>query len=242
MTRIAPPTLARRWRPRAPLTLTIAVAGLATVLHGVQLFERVVPPGTAGQARLEGPIASAYAEEPKPPATSAGVRTAMREPLASGSVAARPGERGGAPPGATPDPKTFGMLADLAISLAERERGIERREAALALREQALQAVETRIEQRLTQLEGYRTEVAQLIQQVSAEDAAKLAQLVKVYETMKAKEAAAVFDGMDRAVILKLAKRMREPKLSAIFGQMEPARARDITTELAMTTPVPPTP
>jgi len=72
--------------------------------------------------------------------------------------------------------------------------------------------------------------------QVSARDEAELAQLAKVYETMKAKQAAAVFDGLEREILLALARRMRDTKLAAILALMEPARARQVTMALAADT------
>jgi flagellar motility protein MotE (MotC chaperone) len=62
---------------------------------------------------------------------------------------------------------------------------------------------------------------------------ANWAGLVKVYETMKPREAAAIFNEMDMPVLLQVMDRMKDAKAAQILGAMQPDRARSITAQLA---------
>ena len=56
---------------------------------------------------------------------------------------------------------------------------------------------------------------------------------MKVYETMKPRDAALIFNDMDMPVLLQIVDRMKEAKAAAILGSMLPDRARSLTSQLA---------
>src|SRR4051794_17539474 len=64
--------------------------------------------------------------------------------------------------------------------------------------------------------------------------------LVKVYEAMKAKSAALIFDPMGLDLLLPIVRGMRETKVAAIVAEMDPAKARALTAELAGSREPPP--
>ncbi len=57
--------------------------------------------------------------------------------------------------------------------------------------------------------------------------------LVKVYETMKPKDAANIFNDLQMPVLLQVLDRMKDSKTAAVMAAMNPDRARDVTAELA---------
>jgi flagellar motility protein MotE (MotC chaperone) len=61
---------------------------------------------------------------------------------------------------------------------------------------------------------------------------AKVASLVKIYENMKPKDAARIFEALDMDTLLLVAERMKERKLAPVMAQMNSERAKDITVEL----------
>ena len=128
---------------------------------------------------------------------------------------------------------TTGVLEDVATDLMRRRQALEEREAALVIREAALAVTKSKLATQIDQLDSLKNEIASMIEEVEADEEERLRQLVKVYETMKSKQAAAIFDRLDPDVMLKVAVRMRETKLSGILARMEPARARYLTAELA---------
>ena len=57
--------------------------------------------------------------------------------------------------------------------------------------------------------------------------------LVKVYENMKAKDAAQIFNTLDMDILIEVMGRMSERKLSPVLAEMDPDRARSVTIFLA---------
>lgn len=117
--------------------------------------------------------------------------------------------------------------------LAERRARLEERERALELREALLENAKAEIEARLVELQEIRAEIEGRLGGQDEGEEAKLASLVKIYETMKPKAAALIFDRLDMAVLLQVVERMREPRASDVIARMDPTKARQLTTELA---------
>ena len=57
--------------------------------------------------------------------------------------------------------------------------------------------------------------------------------LVKIYEAMKPKDAARIFEQLDIDTILLVAERMKERRLAPVMAQMNPEKAKDITIKLS---------
>ena len=57
--------------------------------------------------------------------------------------------------------------------------------------------------------------------------------LVKMYEAMKPRDAALIFNDLDLPVLLPVLDRMKEAKAAPILSAMTPDRARLVTGELA---------
>jgi flagellar motility protein MotE (MotC chaperone) len=56
---------------------------------------------------------------------------------------------------------------------------------------------------------------------------------VKVYEAMKPRDAATIFNDLGMPVLLAVVDRMKETKAAAILAAMTPEKARDVTMQLA---------
>src|SRR3546814_19626533 len=57
--------------------------------------------------------------------------------------------------------------------------------------------------------------------------------LVKIYESMKPKDAARIFEHLDMEVLLEVVERMKERKTAPILAELDPERASTVTLELA---------
>lgn len=117
--------------------------------------------------------------------------------------------------------------------LANRRKIIEKREKELMTREALLRAAEQEIDRKYQELSGLRKEIEGLLVQQSEEEQARIASLVKIYEGMKPKDAARIFDTLDLDVLIAVMSQMSERKLSPILAAMNPERARTITIMLA---------
>jgi flagellar motility protein MotE (MotC chaperone) len=60
----------------------------------------------------------------------------------------------------------------------------------------------------------------------------QLDNLVKIYETMKAKEAAKIFESLDMPTLLGVVERMKPARVAVIMAEMNPEKAKDITVAL----------
>ncbi|MBK5948410.1 hypothetical protein CH339_21725 [Rhodobium orientis] len=117
--------------------------------------------------------------------------------------------------------------------LGERHETLKSREEDLKLREQLLRAAEERLEQRVTELKKLEKTISAGVEQKKEEKSAKLADLVKMYETMKPKAAAKIFDRLDLLVLVPVAKQMKPQKLGDVMARMTPEAAEKLTVALA---------
>ena len=122
---------------------------------------------------------------------------------------------------------------DLLQQLAERRQVLESREQEFELRTGLLAAAESRIDKKVEELKVLRETISGLIKTFDAQQDAKLLSLVKIYENMKPKEAARIFEALEMDTLLEVAERMKERKLAPIMAKMHPEKARDMTVELS---------
>ena len=71
------------------------------------------------------------------------------------------------------------------------------------------------------------------IGQADAQQQAENDRLIRVYEAMKPKDAAARFSLLEDSVRIPIALKMKEKSLSAILAQMSPPEAKALTERLA---------
>ncbi|WP_075215642.1 MotE family protein [Mongoliimonas terrestris] len=118
-------------------------------------------------------------------------------------------------------------------TLSGRRSELDKREDDLMLRLKLLEAAEQRLQKRVDELKSIETQItaARQTEDTGAEERVK--SLVTMYENMKPKAAAAVFDTLDLPILLDLAKTMQPKKMAAILAQMSPANAARLTTALA---------
>ena len=132
------------------------------------------------------------------------------------------------------DPTLFTQSEiDLLQDLAERREKIEKTEQQIALKQGLLQAAETRIEKRVSELKQLELTIKGLIKDHDDQQEKKMNSLVKIYEAMKPKDAARIFEQLDIDTILLVAERMKERRLAPVMAQMNPEKAKDITIKLS---------
>lgn len=125
-------------------------------------------------------------------------------------------------------------------SLSKRRDEMEKRARELDMREQLLAAAEKRVQDRIDELKALEKKVNVDIGQSDAKNEARLVSVVKMYEAMKPKDAARIFERLDMGVMIDVAKRMEPRKISAILAAMDPVAAQELTVELATGTPMGP--
>ncbi|GER08132.1 hypothetical protein GCM10007972_04250 [Iodidimonas muriae] len=128
---------------------------------------------------------------------------------------------------------------DLLQDLRKRRQQLEEREQQAALREQLLASTERRIDQKISQLRSIEQEISVLVTRHEEQENEQIDSIVKVYETMKPKDAASIFERLDMDIQQQVATRMSDRKMAALLAEMDTDAARILTTRLATTTRLP---
>ncbi|MDC7695507.1 MULTISPECIES: MotE family protein [Asticcacaulis] len=118
-------------------------------------------------------------------------------------------------------------------ALAQRRAELDAREKQMATQEQLIAAAESKLDGRIKQLGDLKTQVQALLDQANKTGDEDVARMVKVYESMKPKDAAKVMETLKDEVRLPIAAKMKERNLAAVLAQMQPDKARDLTEKLA---------
>jgi flagellar motility protein MotE (MotC chaperone) len=118
-------------------------------------------------------------------------------------------------------------------ALSARRQALDQRADEVETQDALVLAAERRLEERLTELRQLESTVNDLLGRLDEAQEQRLAGLVDVYQRMRAKDAAEVFDGLDDGVLVQVASRMRQANLAEVMGRMNPDRARRLTQMLA---------
>ncbi|MDJ1304992.1 MAG: hypothetical protein MRQ09_01980 [Candidatus Midichloria sp.] len=121
---------------------------------------------------------------------------------------------------------------DILKSLKQRREELENREQELLFKENTIQLTKNQISERLSTLQLLKDELQVIIKQYDTKEGEKNAKLVRIYESMKPKEAARIFEEMQLNVLLEIVEKMRETRLAPILASMEPFKAKEITVAL----------
>lgn len=218
----------RGYRPRLLPTLLLS----GTALFGFKLMDVwngtedfVAALGAPAQARAEAPNAPIPAAPTKPAAQDAKPAANQAEPQKA--AAQNPGQD--AADDSAPSESEMQVLQ----SLSKRREELVGRERQLEMRETMLKAAEQRVDQKIAKLSSLQGEIQKLLHQNDQAEEERLRSLVKVYEAMKPKDAARIFENLDQNVLLDVTERMKEAKIAPILASMDPAAAQAVTVKLA---------
>lgn len=122
---------------------------------------------------------------------------------------------------------------DLLDSLSERRRELEKHAKEIEMKENVLRATSLRIESKMSELQKLEDRVKRLLDKYNERESMKIKSLVKIYETMKAKDAARIFEQLDMDILLQVINNMKESRVAPILAQLSPLRAKEVTTKFA---------
>jgi flagellar motility protein MotE (MotC chaperone) len=117
--------------------------------------------------------------------------------------------------------------------LQARRQEIEARAREIDIRESLLKAAEKRVESRVEELKAVEARISAATEQKTETDAARFKGIITMYESMKPKDAAKVFDQLDMPVLYEIASQIAPRKMSDILGLMSTEVAGRLTVELA---------
>lgn len=188
----------------------------------------------------EHPPAAAHPAPATPPATPPAATPpaaapAVHAPSAAESAAPVPEAAASKPIQTEFTPDEVHVLQ----TLAQRREELDKRALEMNQHEALLTAAEQRIDGKIKELETLRGELQKLLQQVDGQEEERITSLVKIYETMKPREAAAILEGLEMSVALVVLERMREAKSAPILAAMDPQKASKITVEMSRSRQLP---
>src|SRR6202158_2643369 len=114
-----------------------------------------------------------------------------------------------------------------------RRQELEARAREIEIRESLLKAAEKRIESRAEELKAVESRITTATQQKGEADIARFKGIITMYEGMKPKDAAKVFDQLEMPVLIEIATQIAPRKMSDILGLMSTEAAGRLTVEMA---------
>ena len=200
-------------RSARPLPCAIAVM---TLLVGVKTVGLVHEIGVSSAARAS---THGVPEKAEPKPAESGTKPA---------VTALP-----QPPAAPAEPVISDAEKATLQDLRARRKELDARAVRLDEREALQMAAERRLTERVQQLTALQTKLEQLEKDRQDRQEANWRGLVRVYEDMRPRDAAAIFNELDNAVLIPVLDRMKDAKAALILAAMTPDRARGATSQLA---------
>ena len=207
-------------RPRL-LPVTMAAMGFMLVWRSSTLVL------AASSAASPAPNAAPSLPAPSP-AMPSPVSQAPLPPTALPATSLPPGASATAD-AAAPSAGERQLLQDLRA----RRDTIDARARELDTRAAIMAAAQSKLDQRVQELATLQARLESLDTARRAHDAENWAGLVKVYEQMKPRDAAVIFDALDMPVLLGVLDRMQPRKIASVLAAMNPDRARLATQNLA---------
>jgi flagellar motility protein MotE (MotC chaperone) len=134
-----------------------------------------------------------------------------------------------------PDPAQPVSASERALleRLQARRQELEARAREIDIRENLLKSAEKRIEGKVEELKAVESRIGVATEQKKEADDARLKGLITMYEGMKPKDAAKVFDRLEMGVLFEIASKIAPRKMSDIMGLMSPEAAERLTVEMA---------
>jgi flagellar motility protein MotE (MotC chaperone) len=241
-----------KFRIRLLPALMGAMALLLTVKIGGVLQELSITVGNETEAQTQQqPVPAAQQpaaqQTPAQPAPTPATQTAQQPATPPApSPAASPQQPAAQQPapanGAAPKPDSEAAIdpfnytdeeVDVLQQLSKRRAELDAKARQLDEREALVTAAEQKMDQKMAELKAMQSTLQDLLKKRSDAEEAQLQSLVKIYENMKPKAAAGVFEELDMDILLEVIARMKERKVAPILAMMTPTKAKEVTFELA---------
>ena len=117
--------------------------------------------------------------------------------------------------------------------LQSRRQEIDARAREIDIRESLLKEAEKRIQSKVEEMKAVEAKAASENAQKAEAENARFKGIVTMYESMKPKDAAKVFDRLEMPVLIEIASQIAPRKMSDIMGLMQTEAAERLTVELA---------
>jgi flagellar motility protein MotE (MotC chaperone) len=200
-------------------------------------------PGGTKDTDITGSVEKSPDDKKVEDVKSADAKSGDAKPADTKSADAKPGEPKPAAPETRPDGVVYhpeegqsnvppSERAVLERLQARREE-LDARAREMDIRDNLLKAAEKRIESKVEEMKATESRISTANEQKAEADNARFKGIVTMYESMKPKDAAKVFDRLEMPVLIEIASQIAPRKMSDILGLMQPENAERLTVELA---------
>jgi flagellar motility protein MotE (MotC chaperone) len=202
-------------------------------VESVDALQAIEP--AAGEAETKLPEEEAPAVEEKPAAEEQG--DAKEKPLPDYISTERPEETGIGYYCETPN--KCKLMVDklpanerLLLQMSKRRVELEDWKKDLDMRASLIEASSRKLDNKIAQLEELKKSTQALLDEYKGEDDKQIQSMVKIYENMKPKEAAQVFNQLQMPILLEIVQKMNERRVSPILAKMDSKRAKELTEKI----------
>ncbi|MBF0268489.1 MAG: hypothetical protein HQL44_07840 [Alphaproteobacteria bacterium] len=206
------------------LVLTVKVGGL---IDGWSKAPPSITVAASVEAQQPSPVQPKQAPAAPAPQAAPPPNPEVTSPPAASTALQSPPIPSGDPASYTP--------AELEVlqKLVARRDELEARAKEMQMREDLAKAAEARLTKKLAEMKQVQGTIEALLRKYDEQEDAKMRSLVKIYESMKPKDAAKIFEELDMAILLDVIERMKEKKAADVLSNVSPQKAKEITFELA---------
>lgn len=124
--------------------------------------------------------------------------------------------------------------------LMRKDAALKRREELVENEKQDLRAAEAALEARLLELQKLRDLIREMLTDLDGEREQRVAGLVKMFESMRPKQAAAILEVTDDEIALEVLERMNQGKAGKTLAAMDPERASELAERIGRAALTPP--
>jgi flagellar motility protein MotE (MotC chaperone) len=117
--------------------------------------------------------------------------------------------------------------------LQERRTELDSRDRDLDMRENLIKAAEKRLAAHVAELKEVEKRITAAHEARDEDEAKRFKSIVAMYENMKPKDAARIFDRLDMKVLVEVSTQLKPRTMSEIMAAMSAEAAQRLTVELA---------
>jgi len=124
--------------------------------------------------------------------------------------------------------------------LLQKDSALKRREELVENEKQDLRAAEAALESRLVELQKLRDQIRVMLTDLDGEREERVVNLVKMFESMRPKQAAAILEVTDDEIALEVLERMNQGKAGKTLAAMDAKRAAGLAERIGRAALSPP--
>ena len=117
--------------------------------------------------------------------------------------------------------------------LMKKKDALDRRERSIKARESDILAAEERIKADLEKMNQIRNDMLEAMKDLDAQQLEEVERLVKMFQKMRGKQAAAILEQAEDRVALEVLRRMRDKSAGETLAAMNPKKAAKLTEMIA---------